>query len=157
MQNENTSTERDRVRRYTEQETLERIDQRITESVRYYSTQPDAVIQQRVEELDREWDIERRLEATASSAIVATSILGFISSRKWFFLTAVVGGFLFQHAVKGWCPPLPVFRAIGARTRKEIDREKFALKALRGDFRDLPVRPEQPAGLAAQALGAATA
>ncbi|HSH82103.1 MAG TPA: hypothetical protein VLA19_26550 [Herpetosiphonaceae bacterium] len=42
--------------------------------------------------------------------------------------------FLVQHAVQGWCPPLLVIRALGVRTRKEIDVEKYALKALRGDF-----------------------
>lgn len=46
-----------------------------------------------------------------------------------------VGGFLLRHAVQGWCPPLPVFRRLGARTQSEIDHERYALKALRGDFR----------------------
>ena len=46
----------------------------------------------------------------------------------------MIGGFLLQHAVQGWCPPLPFFRANGVRTQSEIDEEKFALKALRGDF-----------------------
>jgi hypothetical protein len=32
---------------------------------------------------------------------------------------------------------------MGFRTRSEIDREKFALKALRGDFKHLP--PATPA------------
>lgn len=41
---------------------------------------------------------------------------------------------LFQHATQGWCPPLPLFRRMEKRTRNEIDVEKFAMKALRGDF-----------------------
>ena len=40
-----------------------------------------------------------------------------------------------QNPVQGWCPPVPVFRRLGVRTREEIDRERYALKALRGDFR----------------------
>ena len=44
-----------------------------------------------------------------------------------------------QHAVQGWCPPLAVWRRLGVRTQSEIDEERYALKALRGDFRD--VRP----------------
>jgi len=47
---------------------------------------------------------------------------------------AIVLPFLFQHAVQGWCPPVPVFRWLGVRTRQEIDEEKYALKVLRGDF-----------------------
>ena len=52
-------------------------------------------------------------------------------------------GFLFQHAVTGWCPPVPVMRRLGVRTRSEIDREKFALKALRGDFKNLSIPEHQ--------------
>jgi len=49
-------------------------------------------------------------------------------------LPAVVMIFLFQHAVQGWCPPLPLFRRMGKRTRHEIEEERHALKALRGDY-----------------------
>jgi len=33
-----------------------------------------------------------------------------------------------QHGLQGWCPPLPLLRRLGIRTRGEIDREKYALK-----------------------------
>jgi hypothetical protein len=33
---------------------------------------------------------------------------------------------------------LPVFRRLGVRTRDEIDRERYGLKALRGDFTAIP-------------------
>jgi len=52
----------------------------------------------------------------------------------------LVFGFFFQHATQGWCPPIPVFRRMGVRTRREINRERYALKALRGDF-DAPETP----------------
>lgn len=42
-----------------------------------------------------------------------------------------------QHAVQGWCPPVPVFRRLGIRTAREIDLERYGLKAIRGDFNDL--------------------
>jgi len=32
-----------------------------------------------------------------------------------------------MHAVQGWCPPVPLFRAFGVRTRMEIDKEKYSL------------------------------
>jgi hypothetical protein len=47
----------------------------------------------------------------------------------------LVTGFLLQHALQGWCPPVPFFRRRGVRTEAEIDRERYALKAVRGDFR----------------------
>jgi len=39
----------------------------------------------------------------------------------------LVTGFLGQHALQGWCPPLTVLRKLKIRTRKEIDFEKYAL------------------------------
>jgi len=44
---------------------------------------------------------------------------------------------LLQHAVQGWCPPVTYFRRRGVRTGEEIAEERFALKALRGDFRNV--------------------
>ena len=41
---------------------------------------------------------------------------------------------LFQHAVQGWCPPIPLLRRLGIRTSREIEIERVALKILRGDF-----------------------
>jgi len=38
--------------------------------------------------------------------------------------------------------PLPLFRKMGAHTRREINQEKYALKAVRGDFEH--VSPEMP-------------
>ena len=59
-------------------------------------------------ELDREWDIERMLEGTASSIGLAGLLLGATVNRKWFLLPFMVSGFLLKHAVDGWCPPVPV-------------------------------------------------
>ncbi len=55
-------------------------------------------------------------------------------NKKWLILPGLVTGFLFQHALQGWCPPLPVLRRMGFRTSAEINEERYALKALRGDF-----------------------
>ena len=77
--------------------------------------------------------------------------------RKWFLFPAVVAGFLLQHAVQGWCPPLPVFRRYGVRTQTEIDYERYALKSLRGDFQGLPAGGEaRDSAAAGRALQAAT-
>jgi hypothetical protein len=96
-----------------------------------------AAIDRRLMELDQEWDIERILEANAATVSLLGLTLGASVDRKWFLLPAVVAGFLLQHAVQGWCPPVPVFRRLGARTATEIDYERYALKALRGDFHGL--------------------
>jgi hypothetical protein len=94
-------------------------------------------IGRRLDELDEEWDTERTLEANASALALTGCVLGATVSRRWFLLPAVVSAFLLQHALEGWCPPLPVLRHLGFRTRAEIDEERYALKALRGDFAGL--------------------
>jgi hypothetical protein len=60
--------------------------------------------------------------------------MGILGNRKFLLFPAVIGGFLMQHAIQGWCPPLPIFRRLGIRSMEEINRERYALKALRGDF-----------------------
>jgi hypothetical protein len=129
-----TRQELDRVRRNTSQDTLARIDQKTEDNIRFYRRQSHGQIAARIEDLDKEWSIERYLEMNASAIALGGLVLGLTVSRKWFLLPVAVLGFLFQHAVQGWCPPLPILRRRGIRTRGEIDREKFVLKASRGDL-----------------------
>ena len=70
---------------------------------------------------------------------MAGLFLGVTVSKKWFLLPALIQGFFLQHALQGWCPPIPVLRRLGVRTQAEIDQERYALKALRGDFEDVPI------------------
>jgi hypothetical protein len=105
----------------------------IRDSVRWHAEHPEE-ISARLRELDAEWDIERTLEANASTLAFTGVVLGATLDRRWLGLPAIVTAFLFQHAVQGWCPPLPVLRRIGFRTAREVDTERTALKALRGDF-----------------------
>jgi hypothetical protein len=58
--------------------------------------------------------------------------------RRFLLLPAAVLTFLAQHALQGWCPPLPILRRHGVRAAREIERERYAIKALRGDFDSLP-------------------
>jgi hypothetical protein len=88
----------------------------------------------RLKNLSKEWDMERTLEFNASIAGSVGILFSVMFSRYWLLLTTVVLLFLLQHAVQGWCPPMPVFRAYGFRTAEEIEDEANALKLLRGDF-----------------------
>lgn len=132
----------DRVPAQTAEPINEEIRRQIERNVARCAEAGPGAIDRRLEELDREWDIERTLEANAATASLIGLTLGATVDRKWFIFPAFVAGFLLQHAVQGWCPPVPVFRRLGFRTQSEIDQEKYALKALRGDFRDLPLRAE---------------
>ena len=64
----------------------------------------------------------------------------------------MVTAFLFQHAVQGWCPPVPILRRMGFRTADEINRERYALKALRGDFQPVQAAKNKLAAVL-QAVG----
>ena len=139
----------DRVRANTSEEINRRIDQEIEARVREYSTRSPSDITGRIEELDREWDMERLLETNASAIAFAGLALGLTHSKKWLIVPGIVLPFLFQHAVQGWCPPVPVFRRLGVRTREEIDRERYALKVLRGDFERVQSLPKAEAALEA--------
>ena len=123
-----------RVPAHTAAAANELIRQRTEENIARYRKAGPAAISQRLRELDAEWDIERTLEANAATASLIGLTLGATVDRRWYLFPAVVAGFLLQHALQGWCPPLPVFRRLGIRTSYEIDYERYALKALRGDF-----------------------
>ncbi|HEY3319424.1 MAG TPA: DUF2892 domain-containing protein [Planctomycetota bacterium] len=137
----------DRVPCNTAPEINKRIRKMTERNIAYYGSHPEE-IDQRLAELDQEWDVERVIETQASSLILGSTFLGFTMSRKWYIFTAIVGGFLLQHAIQGWCPPVPVLRRAGFRTQTEIDSEKYALKAMRGDFRNVSEGQRQSVGRA---------
>jgi hypothetical protein len=70
----------------------------------------------------------------ASALAFAGTLLGASRDKRFLILPALVTAFLFQHAVQGWCPPVPILRRLGFRTAQEIEQERNALKMMRGDF-----------------------
>jgi len=126
----------ERVERATSTSVNRRIEAEIMASIEYHMAYPDE-IDQRLKELEEEWDIERVLQANASALAFLGTALGLLSGRRWLLLPAAVSAFLFQHATQGWCPPLPVLRRLGFRTAHEIAQEYYALKAIRGDFAEV--------------------
>jgi hypothetical protein len=133
-----------RVPNHTDESINERIRQQTQRSIARFQHASPAAIERRLAELDAEWDIERTLEANAATVSLIGLTLGATVDRRWFLFPAVVAGFLLQHALQGWCPPLPVFRRLGIRTSYEIDYERYALKALRGDFANAQQGVSQP-------------
>lgn len=154
----NPETEADRVRRYTSPEMLRHIEERIEHSIRFHAAQPRHVLDHRIEELKREWSIERYLQVNVSTIAFTTALLALTRNRSIALLTCGALGFFLFHGLRGFDPPIPILRRMGVRTRGEIDREVFALKALRGDFKELPhEQPEQQHFPAQQVLQAVNA
>lgn len=139
-----------RVKRSTADEINARIEHETLENLARVAAGGPAAIARRLEELDREWDVERTLEANAATVILASLGLGFFVNRRWFAFPIVVAAFLLQHALQGWCPPLPIFRRRGIRTEREINLERTALRILRGDFTSTTNAPREAFELAKQ-------
>jgi len=128
----------DRVQVNTADQVNEQIDDAACRRIKELAGQSESRLSKRIDELDQEWDIERFLEMNASALAFSGVMLGLFVNRKFFAIPCLVLPFLFQHAVQGWCPPIPLLRRWGIRTAREIHHEKYALKALRGDFSNLP-------------------
>ena len=141
----------DRVPAHTSEKINQQIQNDIRKRVHHLATHPYA-IPRRLRELREEWDIERAIEANASALAFAGVVLGATRDRRWFALPALVTAFLFQHAIQGWCPPVPVLRRMGFRTAHEIEQERTALKALRGDFNAVTTQ-QNKSGAALAAVG----
>lgn len=127
-----------RVAMHTSEEVNQQIREEIEKNVACHAAGGRAAIDRRLAQLDHEWNIERALELNAGIFSLVGLTLGATRSRGWYLLSGLVAGFLAQHAIQGWCPPVPILRRLGFRTPSEIDQERYALKTLRGDFRDLP-------------------
>lgn len=130
----------DRVRKSTPGKQNRTNDRELYDRINHYRDFSQGEITVRLKELNKEWDIERTLEVNASVLGLSGILLGSFVNRKWFILPAIVTAFLLQHGIQGWCPPVPIFRWMGIRTRQEIDEEIYAMKVLRGDFKNITSR-----------------
>lgn len=129
-----------RVPLHTATEINHRIREETLQRVDYYRAHPEE-IGRRIQQLNEEWDIERAL-ATGSSCLSLLGLaLGLGRGRRWLALTLAVQSFYLQHAIQGWCPPLPVLRRLGFRTPMEIELERAALKDVRDGVHDNAVPP----------------
>ena len=124
----------DRVRVHSDADHNRRVDRQTRQCLERFAEADREAIGRHLDALDREWDVERYLQMNAGLVSLSGVLAGAMVNRRLLVLPAAVFGVFLQHAVQGWCPPLPVFRRMGVRTRREINREKYALKALRGDF-----------------------
>ena len=124
-----------RVQKHTAADINRAIRRKTVLYIRKYNKASYEELTRRLHELNREWDTERMLETSASTLILAGSIIGIAAKKPgWFILSGLVGAFLLEHAVQGWCPPLEIIRRLGVRTAGEINNEMIAIKYLRGDF-----------------------
>jgi hypothetical protein len=98
------------------------------------SASPDQV-RTRMSELDREWTVDRALMLNfailggLSATLTARNLLRYGRPGGWGAMLATQFAFLAHHAIRRWCPPLPLFRRLGFRSEREIEAERNALRA----------------------------
>jgi hypothetical protein len=132
----------ERVPQNTAEDVNQQIRRQTEQSVADCIRRGPAAVERRLAELREEWDIERYVETMAPTFSLIGLALGVTVNRRWLLLPAIVQTFFLQHALQGWCPPVPLLRRLGVRTCDEIHEEKYALKALRGDFESVSTTPE---------------
>lgn len=129
--------QRDRVRHRTAADVLRSIDADTYERLLRDEAADPAAVARRLRELDREWDTDRTIELEAAATGLAGLALGTWVRSNLLAIPAIVGAALLLHALTGRYPLMPALRRIGVRTSREIAGERYALKALRGDFATL--------------------
>jgi hypothetical protein len=96
-----------------------------------------AEITARLKQLEKQWSIERALEATAATFTVIGVGLAAIDGKTWLLLAGAGAMLSAANAANVWCPLAPVFRYLGLRSATEIQMERYALKLVRGDFESI--------------------
>ncbi len=114
----------------------EHIRHETEERLRHYARYPED-IDERLRQLDEEWDLEHAVEASAATVALTGLGMAALGFRTFLMLPILVCGFLLSRALGGWSPPVTAFRARGFRTPAEIERERSLLRALRGDYDEL--------------------
>jgi hypothetical protein len=123
----------DKVERNTAPELNEKFESQLKDYVTKYIGVDRHTIDMRLQELEKEWNVERMIEVEAPSMIGLGIGLGLMHDKRWFALSAMAASMVILHNLQGWYPMLPLFRRMGLRSQSEIDREYMALRVLRGD------------------------
>lgn len=97
-----------------------------------------AAINDRLAQLERERSAGRMAKGTLGVVTLVGSVLAAVLSPWWLILPGVACLFLLQYMFTRRALPTAAFQAAGYRCSTDIDHEKFALRALRGDFKHVP-------------------
>lgn len=144
MQRQWRAPKADGIRRHTKTTTNQKIDRATQAALDEVGTSPDA-IRARLAELEREWNVDRALMLNFA---VVSGIAGTLAMRSmqherrmgpWGAMFFVQLGFLAHHAIRRWCPPLPLFRRLGFRSEREIDAERAGLEKRLAELTGSPV------------------
>jgi hypothetical protein len=112
------------------------IDRETARSVHYYATRPAQLVSKRIKELADEIPLETfvfRGGAILTIAGLTLLLLRGRSKAAWALVVAIAALQL-QYSYQGRNGLTDLLRRRGYRSRREIEAEKYSLRALRGDF-----------------------
>ena len=109
------------------------IDAETLRNLERYRDAAPAEIEARLKFLETRYDIECFVEAGAAVLTLGGLLLG-LKNRKFLALPFIAQGLLLSHTLPFPDPVTPVLRSFGLWSRQEIERERNALKLLRGDY-----------------------
>jgi hypothetical protein len=120
----------DRARNLTADKVNYKLDKHIERALRGVLVQGPEAIEERLNEIDKEWDLDRILMLNFG-VLVFAQLLAARKDRRWLWGPLFQTPFMVMHATLGWCPPSLWFRPMGFRTKFEIRAERDILvKAL---------------------------
>lgn len=99
-----------------------------------YFAEHTGEIDQRLQELDQEWDCERVLQAAGAGWALLGILRGLIGGRSRLLSPMLVLAVLLHSVLTGEGPAMRLLRRAGIRRRQEIELERYALKLVRGDL-----------------------
>jgi hypothetical protein len=123
----------DRVRSMSPESANRNIDRATRDSIARAVAGGRGAVEQRLTELQREWNVDRALVLNFS-VLVFAQLLAARRNRRWLWGPLIQTPFLIMHTTMGWCPPVLWFRPLGFRTRFEIQGEREALLKHLGDL-----------------------
>lgn len=127
---------KDHLMLYSNTRTSDCLSQRTRDNVARYAAVSPLLLNQRLDELAGEWWAERVATAALSVAALMLLPVAYLDPGLLLVPGALVALLLLQ-TVFAWSPIMPLMRLMGYRTACEIWNERYALKALRGDFQRL--------------------
>jgi hypothetical protein len=116
--------------------TRDEINRDTLRSIQQYSGRPIELVRKRIEDLEEEIPLEALIYR--GGVLITIGALTLLLLRRksraaWIFAVAI-GALQLQYSYQGRNAVTNTLRKRGFRSRKEIEAEKYALQALRGDF-----------------------
>jgi hypothetical protein len=119
-----------------ETEVKDNIVDRTFEMVKEFAHKGRKKITERIEQIDRELDLDRVIHLNLATIALAGAALCYATAdKRWLLMPACAAGLLIADTLTGITGKIPLLKKLGLRLKNEILHERYALKAFRGDFK----------------------